>query len=61
MKKRQIDAAYKLLYASPRMVADLIRGFVPIPWLVGLDARTLTPLPTELVGEDLTKLHADQV
>lgn len=61
MPPRPSDAAYKLLYSSPRMVADLVRGFVPIPWLEGLDERTLVPLPTELVGADLKRMQADQV
>jgi hypothetical protein len=61
MPPRPSDAAYKLLYSSPRMVADLIRGFVPIPWLTGLDERTLVPLPTELVGADLSKSQTDQI
>ncbi len=27
------DPSYKLLFSKPRMVEDLLRGFVPLPWI----------------------------
>ncbi len=33
MPTRQNDAAYKLLFAHPDMVAQLIRGLIPDPWI----------------------------
>ena len=39
------DAAYKLLFSHPRMVADLLRGFLPDGEWSGFDFATLEPLP----------------
>ncbi len=55
------DAPYKLLFSSPRMVADLIRGFVPDPWLARFDPATLVPAPTNLVTPRMQQLHSDMV
>jgi hypothetical protein len=35
------DASYKTLFSAPAVVRDLILGFVPDPWLHGLDYATL--------------------
>lgn len=35
------DASYKTLFSAPEVVRDLILGFVPDPWLHGLDYATL--------------------
>lgn len=35
------DASYKLLFAAPEVVRDLVLGFIPDPWLQGLDYGTL--------------------
>lgn len=60
-KPRHNDAAYKRLFSSPLMVSNLIKGFVPDPWLDRLDPTTLTPVPTELVDDALKRSHADQI
>ena len=40
--KDKHDASYKLLFSHPEMVRDLVRGFIPDPWLQGLDFSTQT-------------------
>ena len=35
------DHSYKLLFSEPRMVEDLLRGFVPDEWVEELDFSTL--------------------
>ena len=35
------DSSYRLLFSHPRMVADLLRGFVDEPWVHELDLSTL--------------------
>ena len=48
MSTRQNDAAYKLLFAHPDMVAQLIRGLIPDPWIDRLDFQTLRPVTGDL-------------
>ena len=47
------DAAYKTLFSHPRVVGDLLRGFVPEPWTDTLDLDSLEKLPAEFVSDDL--------
>ena len=46
------DASYKLLFSHPEMVRDLVRGFIPDPWLHGLDFSTLQKVPSSFVTND---------
>ena len=39
------DAAYKLIFSRPHMVADLLRGFRPDGAWLDFDSATLEPLP----------------
>ena len=55
------DAAYKTLFCHPRMVADLLRGFVPEPWINTLDLDSLEKLPAEFASDDLRRRQADAV
>ena len=55
------DPNYKRLFSFPRMVADLLRGFLPGDWLTELDFSTLKKLPTEYVSDELLKRHGDCV
>ena len=57
----QHDAAYKLLFSLPRMVADLLRGFMPGGWPRALDFATLEKLPAEYVGDDLRRRLGDML
>ena len=53
------DPAYKLLFARPRMVRDLLDGFAARGWSGALDFDTLAPLPASFVSEDLQQRHGD--
>ena len=53
------DAAYKLLYSHNRMVADLLRGFLPGGAWPGFDFDTLEPLPASYVGRGFAQREGD--
>ncbi|MCY4660758.1 MAG: Rpn family recombination-promoting nuclease/putative transposase [Acidobacteria bacterium] len=54
-------AAFKQLFSHPRMVRDLLDGFVARGWCDALDLETLTALPARYVGPDLRQRYADFV
>ncbi len=54
-------AAFKQLFSHPRMVRDLLDGFVARGWCEALDRDTLTALPARYVGPDLRQRYADFV
>lgn len=54
------DSGYKLLFSHPRMVEDLLRGFVPEDWVQQLDFSTLEKVNGHYVGDDLRQ-RADDV
>ena len=55
------DEVYKRLFAFPRMVEDLLRGFVQGEWVEEVDFSTLQKLSAEYVGEDLRRRYGDTV
>ena len=55
------DAAYKSIFARPRMVRDLLEGFAARSWSGALDFDTLEPLPASFVSRDLQQRHGDLV
>ena len=55
------DPNYKRLFSFPRMVEDLLRGFLPGQWLAELDFSTLDKLPAEYVSDELLRRHGDCV
>lgn len=55
------DPAYKLFFSLPRMIADLVHGFVPGEWTEKLDFTTLEKLPAEYVGGDLRRRLGDML
>ena len=55
------DETYKKLFAFPRMVEDLLRGFVACPRADDLDFATLQKLSSEYVSDELLKRHGDAV
>ena len=55
------DAAYKHLFAQPRMVQDLLKGFAARDWSGTLNLESLTALPASYVGHDLRQRHGDLV
>lgn len=57
----EFDSGYKLLFSHPELVADLLRGFVPEPWVAEVDFATLTPVKGSYVSEALRQRHDDVV
>ncbi len=55
------DETYKKLFAFPRMVEDLLRGFVAGLRVDDIDFSTLRKLPAEYVSDELLKRHGDAV
>ena len=55
------DETYKKLFAFPRMVEDLLRGFVAGRWIGEVDFSTLQKLSAEYVSDELVKRHGDAV
>lgn len=55
------DEHYKRLFAFPRMVEDLLRGFVREDWVDTIDFATLAKLSTAYVGDDRRSRHGDAV
>ena len=53
------DPAYKSLFFHPRMVEDLVSGFVPAPIAGSLDLSTLEKLPAEFISDDLQRRYSD--
>ena len=53
------DAAHKLIYSHPRMVADLLRGFLPDGAEAGFDFDTLEPMPASHVGQRPERREGD--
>ena len=55
------DEIYKRLFAFPRMVEDLVRGFAAREWAAAIDFSTLRKLPAEYVSDELRKRIGDTV
>ncbi|NCA91182.1 MAG: DUF4351 domain-containing protein [Gammaproteobacteria bacterium] len=55
------DASYKLIFAAPEVVRDLVLGFIPDAWLHGLDYSTLEKVPASYVADDLRQRSDDVV
>ena len=53
------DPAYKLLFSDPRMVTDLLRGFIPGDWDRWLDFASLAKVSPEYVGDTLARRLGD--
>lgn len=53
------DGGYKLLFSQPRMVADLIRGFVREPWVEKLDFSSLERVSPAYVSDELKHRAGD--
>ena len=54
------DQSYKLLFSHPRMVEDLLRGFVGKEWVHRLDLSSLEKFNGHYVSDDL-RGHEDDV
>jgi len=55
------DRGYKLLFSHPRMVADLLRGFVVGDWVAGIDLDSLERVNASFVSGDLRAREGDLV
>jgi predicted transposase/invertase (TIGR01784 family) len=55
------DPSYRLLFSHPRMVEDLLRGFVREDWTSRLDFSTLERVNGSFVSEDLKDRRNDVV
>ncbi|WP_217127137.1 Rpn family recombination-promoting nuclease/putative transposase, partial [Hydrogenophilus thiooxidans] len=55
------DTGYKLLFAHPEMVRDLLIGFVPEPWVQTLDFSTLERINASYVSDKGDVRHEDMV
>ena len=55
------DETCKTLFAFPRMVEDLLRGFVGGAWIEQLDFATLEKLSADYVSDELRTRHGDTV
>ncbi|MDP2202910.1 MAG: Rpn family recombination-promoting nuclease/putative transposase [Methylicorpusculum sp.] len=53
------DTGYKLLFSHPRLVQDLITGFVQPEWLDSIDFKTLEPVKASFATDDLRQRHDD--
>ena len=55
------DASRKLLFSHPRMVEDLLGGFVARPWSDALDFATLENRPAAFVSDGLRQRYGDSL
>jgi len=55
------DHSYKNLFSYPRMVEDLLRGFVREEWVQHLDFSTLERVSSSYVTEDLREREDDLI
>ena len=55
------DERYRTVFAFPRMVEDLLRGFAAREWATELDFSTLRKLPAEYVSDERLVRRGDTV
>ena len=55
------DASSRLWYDHPRMIEDLLRGFVPADLVEAFDFDSLEQLPAQHVGDDRRQSRGDMV
>jgi predicted transposase YdaD len=55
------DSGYKLLFSHPKMVEELLRGFIREGWVEDLDFGTLERVGDSYVSDDLRERHSDMV
>ena len=53
------DPAYKKLFSQPRLIEDLLTGFVPQPWIAELDFSTLEKCNVHFVTPQLGWRQSD--
>ena len=55
------DERYRTVFAFPRMVEDLLRGFAAREWAGALDFSTLRKMPAEYVSDERLVRRGDTV
>lgn len=55
------DSGYKQLFSHPEMVRDLLAGFVPLPWVAGLDLAAFERVNASYVSDAGEQRHDDMV
>jgi len=55
------DHGYKRLFSDPKVVEELIRGFLREDWTAKLDFSTLERVPSSFVSDDLRERHSDVI
>ena len=55
------DARYRTVFAFPRMVEDLLRGFAARAWAGSLDFSTLQKVPADYVSDERLSHRGDAV
>ena len=55
------DHGYKLLFSQPVLVEELVRGFLPGPWVDRLDFSSLQKTGGSVITDDLRERHDDVI
>jgi len=55
------DGGYKLLFSHPKMVEELLKGFVRESWIDDLDFTTLERVNESFTSDDLQQRYSDMV
>jgi predicted transposase/invertase (TIGR01784 family) len=55
----QHDLSYRSLFSHPRLVEELVRGFVEEPWVEKLDFKTLNRVNVSYVAPELRRREGD--
>ncbi|MGD9731493.1 MAG: Rpn family recombination-promoting nuclease/putative transposase [Desulfamplus sp.] len=55
------DTGYKLLFSHPKLVKDLLTGFVKEDWVKEIDFSTLESVETSFITDDLRERHDDKI
>lgn len=55
------DHSYRHLFARPQLIEELIREFVPEPWVQGLDFSTLERVNATFISHHLKRSEGDMI
>jgi len=55
------DGGYHLLFSNPRLVADLLTGFIDDPWVADLDLSSLRRINAKLHADTLERRDGDMI
>ncbi|MEQ5855629.1 Rpn family recombination-promoting nuclease/putative transposase [Halomonas sp. EF61] len=57
----QHDHSYKLLFSEPRVIRDLLTGFIKEDWIAHLDLDSLEKVSSSFVSDDLRDRESDVI